>query len=153
MVIAMDIDKYTTYKSQYLEQYSQNVLAIWHSFEEKETWTLNSEIHDIAKIFNNLPSVCRYPLSDKTEHALADLIGLIAYLPFTESITAMAWCGFNSDAWGTAIYEYAYTTYNESIEKNSLVNNQIVIASKTIVQRVEEVAKISTLQTITGHSI
>ncbi|ACH64624.1 hypothetical protein ACTFQF_00095 [Aliivibrio fischeri] len=149
----MNINEYTSYRSNYLQQYSQDVLDIWHSLETIETWTLDSELHGIADIFNSLPSICRYPLSDKTESALAELIGLIAYLPFIESVTALAWCGFNNDEWGVAIYDHAYTIYNESIENDISQQNQIVIAAKTIVQRVEEVAKITTLQAITGRSI
>ncbi len=149
----MDVTGYNAFKEQHLLQFSPDTIELWKRLEAKESWTIEQNIEGVADIFEKLPKVCKYPLSDKTEQALSDLIGLIAYLPFIESISALAWCGFNSDEWGQAIYGYAYDTFSQSIITPELESNQAVIAAKTIVLRVEEVNRIAVMQTVAGRSI
>ncbi len=149
----MDVTGYNAFKTKHVAQFSSEVIELWKGLEQKETWTIERDIKGIADVFESLPKICQYPLSEKTEVALAELIGLIAYLPFMESISALAWCGFNSEAWGNAIYSYAYDTYSETIGLPEMQHEQAVIAAKTIVLRVEEVNRIAVMQTIAGRTV
>lgn len=149
----MDIDDFETFKKEHISQFSGDTVALWKGLEARESWTLEPEIEGIAKIFNTLPSVCKYPLSESTELAITELIILIAYLPFTDSVAALAWCGFNSSEWGNAIYGYSYDIYMQSYKEPIIQTEEAVIAAKTIVLRIEEVNRIAVMQMVSGRQI
>lgn len=149
----MDIDDFETFKNGYISQFSDDTVRFWKDLEARESWTIEPEIDGIAKIFNTLPSVCKYPTSESTELAIHELIILIAYLPFIDSIAALAWCGFNSSDWGNAIYGFSYDIYMQSYKEPMIQNEEAVIAAKTIVLRIEEVNRISVMQMVTGRQI
>lgn len=149
----MDIDNFETFKKEHISQFSDDTVALWKGLEARESWTLKPEIEGIAKIFNTLPSVCKYPLSASTEIAITELITLIAYLPFTDSVSALAWCGFNSSEWGNAIYGYSYDIYMQSYKEPIIQTEEAVIAAKTIVLRIEEVNRIAVMQMVSGRQI
>ncbi|WP_390240813.1 hypothetical protein [Vibrio sp. R78045] len=149
----MDKTGFNEFRDSHIMQFSPQVRAMWSDLEAKESWTIDESISGITKIFNTLPSVCKYPLSEKTEQALSDLIGLIAYLPFKDSVCALAWCGFNSNEWGNAIYSFAYEVYSSAYDNIELQRDNSVIAAKTIVMRIEAVNQIAIIQTITGRVV
>lgn len=149
----MDIDDFEMFKKEHINQFSDDTVALWKGLEARESWTLEPEIEGIAKIFNTLPSVCKYPLSETTELAITELIILIAYLPFTDSVAALAWCGFNSSEWGNAIYGYSYDIYMQSYKEPIIRTEEAVIAAKTIVLRIEEVNRIAVMQMVSGRQI
>lgn len=149
----MDKTGFNEFRDRHILQFSLEVRAMWDQLEAKESWTIDESISGITEIFNTLPSVCKYPLSEKTEQALSDLIGLIAYLPFKDSVCALAWCGFNSNEWGNAIYAFAYEIYSSTYNDKNLQHDNSVIAAKTIVLRIEAVNQIAIIQTISGRVV
>ncbi|MBF4374347.1 hypothetical protein [Vibrio anguillarum] len=149
----MDIDNYQEFKASYLKKFSSTILSQWRALEEKEDWPIDTSIHDIAKIFNKLPKVCARPISNENQEILGDLITLIAYLPFVESVIALAWCGFHNEQWGTAIYEISYDIYNEGYEQPIQQVSHTYITARTVVQRVDIVCKIGAIQQVTGTMI
>lgn len=149
----MNKQDYEAFKKDYLAKFSPHVLEQWEALESIETWRFDNQIEAIARVFNKLPRLFAYPINQKNREIIGELIVLIAYLPFRDSIISLAWCGFNNEQWGSAIYEVSYSFYNDGLGNTDVANQPEYIAAKTIVLRIDTVCKISHLQQVTGSQL
>ncbi|CCO46828.1 conserved hypothetical protein [Vibrio nigripulchritudo SOn1] len=139
-----EFSDYISFKDMYLKQYSEATLEYLHSLETREDWSIEVETNDLLATFMKLPAVCRKPFTEHDARLIEDLIRLLAYLPFVDSITSLAFLGLENEDYGYAIYEIAYQS---SLATPPCVN------SKAITDRVAVVNKIALLQTIKGRKI
>lgn len=149
----MNSNDYAAFKDDYLKKFSPHVIDKWRSLEKIEAWSFDTEIGEIASVFNKLPLLCAYPICKENREIIGELTLLLAYLPFVESMIALAWCGFNNEQWGIAIYEVSYDFYNEGLTNPQITEDPEYVAARTLVQRLDTVCKITSLQQVTGSQI
>ncbi len=139
-----DFSDYISFKDTYIEQYSASTLNYFRSLEAREDWAVEVSVTELLATFEKLPSVCRKPFTEHDAKLIEDLIRLLAYLPFIDSITALAFLGLENEDYGYAIYEIAF---------QSALFEPPCVNSKTITDRVTVVNKIALLQTVNGRKI
>ncbi|ENI4488068.1 hypothetical protein ABXZ88_003952 [Vibrio fluvialis] len=149
----MNSNDYAAFKDDYLKKFSPYVIDKWRSLEKIEAWSFDTEIEEIASVFNKLPHLFAYPIKKENREIIGELTLLLAYLPFVESMIALAWCGFNNEQWGIAIYEVSYDFYNEGLTNPQITGTPEYVAARTLVQRIDTVCKITSLQQVTGSQI
>lgn len=149
----MNSNDYAAFKVNYLQKFSPHVIEKWRSLESVEEWSFDTKIGDVARVFNKLPRLFAYPIEKENREVIGELIVLLAYLPFVESMIAFAWCGFSNEQWGIAIYEVSYDFYNEGLQHTEVTESSEYVAARTLVQRIDTICKISSLQQVTGSQI
>lgn len=137
------VDDYHRFRKNYLKQFSNSTLSYLSELEKKETWSISVEMQKVVDTFNKLPSVCRNPLAESDIALVVKLIRLIAYLPFKESMTALAWLGFENEDYGFAIYRVAYEFYDDHSSEYANAH--------TIVERSKVMVRIAMLQQTLGR--
>ncbi|WP_281188488.1 hypothetical protein [Vibrio harveyi] len=134
---------YYQFKQRYLAQFSSATLSFMAELETKESWSIDVNIEQLIETFNKLPTVCEHPLKENHLTLVVKLVRLLAYLPFKESITALAWLGFENEEYGYTIYKVAYDTYDDG--SNDYAN------AHTIVRRTQVMSRIAMIQQILGR--
>lgn len=133
---------YNTFKEKYLSQFSKETLDYLGTLETREPWTIYLQMEMIVETFNMLPAICNNPLEERDLELIIKLVRLIAYLPFKESMTALAWLGFENQNYGYAIYRIAYDCYND--------NSAEYANAHIIIERTKVMARIAMLHQILG---
>ncbi|MDN3661095.1 hypothetical protein [Vibrio agarivorans] len=133
---------YKVFKDRYLSQFSQETLEYLGTLETKEPWAIYVQMERIVETFNMLPAICNNPLEERDLELISKLIRLVAYLPFRESMTALAWLGFENEEYGYAIYRIAYDCYND--------NSAEYANAHIIIERTKVMARIAMLHQIMG---
>ncbi|USD35483.1 MULTISPECIES: hypothetical protein [Vibrio] len=135
---------YVDFKDKYIGQYGSHALNYFRTLEGREDWSVKVEIEELLHTFSRLPVVCKKPFNEHDAALITYLIRLLAYLPFVDGITALAYLGVENDQYGHAIYEMAYEASMFTPPCSS---------SKTIVERVSVVQRVAIIQTIQGRKL
>ncbi|MEI8659444.1 hypothetical protein [Vibrio sp. Hal054] len=137
-----NVENFEKFKEVYLAQYSEFGKVFLKNLEKKEDWSVEVSVQDLIDTFEKLPEVCRKPFDDHDSALIENLIKLLAYLPFTESIVVLAYLGFENHDYGHAIYDIAYQcAYSDTPEMHSSL----------LMQRASVIQRISVLQAIQGR--
>ncbi|EGQ9239492.1 MULTISPECIES: hypothetical protein [Vibrio] len=140
-----NVNDYTMFRARYLRQFSANTLNYFELLEQKESWSITVDMSELVQTFNKLPAVCEYPIKPQDLNLIVKLIRLLAYLPFKESITALAWLGFEHEEYGFVIYKVAYDALDDGSSDYTHAH--------TIIERTKVMNRIATVQQTLGRKL
>lgn len=138
------VKNYMEFKARYLQQYSQPSILFLENLEKKEFWAIDVTLSNLVDTYRKLPSVCKKPFDEHDSCLIENLIKLLSYLPFTESIASLAYLGFDNEDYGLAIYEVAY----EGAKLDRPCEH-----SSVLIQRASVINRIAMIQVIQGRKL